>query len=46
MVEGLDRIPVHKPEDGKDYTSPGDTVNLFKVDVLNNVKVIKLRNTA
>ncbi|PKU44487.1 hypothetical protein llap_5210 [Limosa lapponica baueri] len=38
MVEGLDGIPVHKSEDGRDYTtSPDDTVNLFKVEVSNNV---------
>ncbi|CAN0034736.1 unnamed protein product, partial [Bubo scandiacus] len=36
MAEGLDRIPVHKPEDGRDYTSLDDTVNLFKVEVSNN----------
>lgn len=46
MAEGLDGIPAHKPEDGRDYTSPDDNVNLFKVGDSKNVKVIKLRNIA
>lgn len=46
MVEGLGGIPAHKPEDGRNYTSLDDTVNLFKVGNFQNVKVIKPRNTA
>lgn len=46
MVEGLDRIPAHEPEDGRNYTNPGDTANLSKVEHSKNVKAIKPRNRA
>lgn len=46
MVEELDGIPAHKPEDGGNYTNPDDSVNLFKLGHSQNVKEIKPRNVA
>lgn len=46
MVVGLDRIPADKLEDSRHDTSPGDALNLFKVQVSNNMKVIKSKSTA